>query len=312
MVLCSLCKEKVAVIKIRYANLALCKECFVKHFEEKVEKYLLDTNLSDKLNGKLIVVATSGGKDSLNTLFILNKFKATYDFSLLALLIDEGIANYREYKRRALESFCKKFKIDLLVISLYKELGHTIDNVAKWYKEGKISLKPCSICGVFRRYLINLYANELQADFVATGHNLDDEVQTFIMNFIRGDLLSIVREGPLTQTIFEGFVPRIKPLYYVYEKESLTYFLVNDLKTPYVECPYARLSLRYRLRTLLNRLEYNSPGTKLKLLKLKDTLREELKDKVSMPKLRKCELCGMPTVHKICRACSIRLALSKV
>jgi len=276
-----------------------------------VRRTLDSLGLTHELSGKLVAVATSGGKDSLNTLFLLNKLKEEYDYDILAILIDEGISGYREFKRKALEAFCDKFKISFKVVSMRDSLGYDIDTVAKLSYEGKIDLKPCSVCGVFRRYLVNLEALKAGVDYIATGHNLDDEVQTFIMNFIRGDLASMVREGPFLHEDFPGFIPRFKPLYYVPEKESLIYFMLNGLETPYVECPYAPLSMRYYIRNLINRIEYASPGTKLRILSLKEHLRT-IKGKVPSPSLRKCEICGMPTTRRVCRTCEIRMLLSRV
>ena len=58
---------------------------------------------------------------------------------------------------------------------LEDELGLTVDQASKFYKTA------CIPCGVFRRYLLNRTAYQLGSDKLATGHNLDDEVQSFLM-----------------------------------------------------------------------------------------------------------------------------------
>ena len=52
-------------------------------------------------------------------------------------------------------------------------------------------MSSCSICGTFRRRAIDLAAEEVGANVVATGHNLDDQIQTFMINMISGDVQRI-------------------------------------------------------------------------------------------------------------------------
>jgi len=312
MKLCTRCRRRRSVIKLNYLGESLCKECFLRYFEEQVMRVLKGTGLLSRLSGKLVVVATSGGKDSSNALYILKELSESYDYEVAALLVNEGIKGYREHKAKALRALCTRLGVNLIEVSMKKEMGVTIDQVALLHERGKLRLKPCSVCGVFRRYLMNIYAKEVGAEYVATGHNLDDEVQTFIMNIIRGDLQSIVREGPVTRPHIGELIPRFKPLYYLTEKESMLHFILRGLETPYVECPYAKLSMRYQLRTMINSLEQHSPGTKHRLLRVKESLRKKLGQQIIQQRLRRCSLCGMPTSHDICRACEIKIELERI
>lgn len=309
MVLCTSCGKRKAVIVVKSRGEALCKECFLRKFKDLVIKALTDARLTGGLGSKLVAVATSGGKDSSNALYVLNELKQTYGFDLIAIMVNEGIKGYRELKAKALRKLCKKLNVELIEVNLRKEVGVDIDEVASLYERGLIPFKPCTVCGVLRRYLVSLYAKELGANYVATGHNLDDEIQTFVMNLIRGDLRAIAREGIITSPGPEDVIPRFKPLYYITERESMAYFILRGLMTPHVECPYAKLSMRYKIRSLINYAEYRYPGSKYRLLKLK----EEIKAKVEMPRtaLRKCTICGMPSSRHICRACEMKEEISK-
>src|SRR3989344_6092493 len=134
----------------------LCQNCFFKYFEKKVRKTIRVYKLVEKKDE--IAVAVSGGKDSLTVLDILyNIYKENKKITLKALMIDEGIKGYRN-----------EFSFDL-------------DQVVK-------GRKPCSVCGVLRRSLLNSYAKKLQVKKLATGHNLDDEAQTIIMNQFRKNI----------------------------------------------------------------------------------------------------------------------------
>ena len=69
---------------------------------------------------------------------------------------------------------------------------------------------------------MNKYAKKLFADKLATGHNMDDEVQSFVMNIFNNDFERMKRMNPTSGIIdHEGFVKRIKPLYETPEKEII-------------------------------------------------------------------------------------------
>src|SRR3989344_263598 len=177
------------VINLPNSNIYQCKKCFSKYFEKKVRKTIRIHKLIDK--NDVIGIACSGGKDSMSTLSILNKILKPKNQKLIALSIDEGIEGYRNLD--FLKRFCKNNKIELHVFSYKKEFGNTLDKMLKLTNE-----KPCTICGVFRRYLLNTKAKKLGITKLATGHNLDDEAQTILMNQFRRNISASARLGPIT------------------------------------------------------------------------------------------------------------------
>ena len=311
MVMCSKCNRNRAVIKLRSKGIYLCERCFKEYFIDKVMLALRRAGVLNSLQGKKVLVATSGGKDSLNALYVMHTLSEDYDVDVKAVLINEGIRGYRELTIQAFMKFCNALKVKSKVVSIENEYKFSIDYVARAYLSGLINYKPCTVCGVLKRHLVNRIAVEEEADYVVTGHNMDDEVQTFLINIVRGTVKNLAREGILTGGVL-GFVPRLKPLYYVTDKESLTFFLVNKFETPIVECPYASLSLRYYVRLFLNELEYKSPGTKERLLELKDKFRASLSKLTETVQLKRCIICGQPTTREICRACEIVLQVRKI
>src|SRR3989344_3142140 len=86
-------------------------------------------------------------------------------------------------------NFKEKDKVN--IVSFNKEFGFTLDKIVK-------GRRPCSVCGVLRRSLLNTKARELGATKLVTGHNLDDEAQTIIMNQFRRNIDASSRLGPLT------------------------------------------------------------------------------------------------------------------
>jgi uncharacterized protein (TIGR00269 family) len=272
----------------------LCKEHFIKYFENNVKKTIKKYSLAKK--GQKIIVAASGGKDSLTALYLMKKFYG----DVTALLIDEGISNYREYSRADLEKFCKEHFIKLKIISFKKEFKKSLDEVIIENKD----TNPCTFCGILRRYLINKYS--LDYDLVVLGHNLDDEVQAVTMNFLRNNLDISSRLGPITGLKKSNkFTKRIKPLYFCTEKEVKIYSILMGFQDKFVECPYAKKSYRAFVRTFLNIHESTHPGIKKNIIKNFIKILPKIRKKYKKEgEIEYCKHCGFPAKNKICNACS--------
>lgn len=302
---CSICGSP-AVYYYRESKLKLCRKHFVEGFEARVRETIEKFGLLK--GGDRVAVAVSGGKDSLTTLYLLEKLSAKLGVEVFGLAIDEGIKGYREYKLEALMRFSQKIGVEVYVARFSEYFGSTLDRMVEMLRERGFVYKPCTVCGVLRRYLVNRVARELGATKVATGHNLDDEIQVFVMNFLRGGLVNIARESVLTG-LYEHpeLVPRIKPLYFCREREVLAYSLVSGIETPFVECPYVIHSMRHKIRRWLNRLERERPGSKERILALKHLVAELLcGTEYSRGEIRTCRECGEPASGEVCKACSLR------
>jgi tRNA(Ile)-lysidine synthase TilS/MesJ len=210
-----------------------------------------------------ICVAVSGGKDSMSLLYILSK-----KWKVAALCIDEGIAGYREKTLKHLKDFCSKNKITLRVVSFEKETGMTLDVKLKAGRSHDLMVKSplmktsnnaCTVCGTMRRTLLNKYAQRF--DKLATGHNLDDEAQTVIMNLATYKPELMRGQKPVSPKA-KGFVQRIKPFCMLTEKQVMLYAVLNNLQPPFVECPYMHEALRDDVRDALNVYEQQHPGAK--------------------------------------------------
>lgn len=294
---CGSCKQNAVFASPRY-----CKQHFIAYFENKVKqtirKYRLFTK-KDKL-----VVAVSGGKDSLTVLYILQKL----GFKVHALAIDEGIVNYREHTLKDLERFCSTHHIPVLVLSYTGAFGKTLDAALPILKE-----KPCTICGTFRRYLLNKGARDLHADVLVTGHNLDDEAQAVLMNFFKNHLDLLARQGPRSGVVRDKqFIPRVKPLYFCTEKEVLLYAYLHNFISTYVECPNTRQAFRADVALLLNQLSQTFPGVKQKLITryLHDLPLLQKETAFSSPE--HCQRCGEPCYGALCKACQYSQRLTAV
>jgi len=303
---CSLCGRR-AVIRIGYAGVHLCEEHFSSYFERR---FLEATRLLRMFErGERVAVAVSGGKDSLTLLYLMSKHADALGVEVVAVLVDEGIRGYREEKARAAEAYAKEWGVELVVKSFREELGFTLDEAVSALMEDGLRYKPCTVCGVFRRYLLNRAALELGAGKLATAHNLDDEAQAFLMNALQANLPSIAREGPRSERVHEKLVPRVKPFYFIPEKEVLTYALLHGIESPPVECPYIVYSLRHPLRRWLNEVAERDPSVKHRVIALKNAL-APLLDRGGP--FRSCRVCGMPSSGEVCKACQLRQYIERI
>ena len=128
------------------------------------------------------------------------------------------------------------------------------------------------------------------ADKIATGHNLDDEIQSFLMSFSRGDTVKFSKFGPELEQIHEKLVPRIKPLWNTPEKDVGTWAVLNGIDIHLAEC-------------FLNNTESKHPGTKENVM---NSFIKILDVEATSTVLNECENCGEPTSGRICKACEIR------
>ncbi|HML04957.1 MAG TPA: TIGR00269 family protein [Methanobacterium sp.] len=270
------------------------KDEFNEIIENTVRKTVEEYNLLEK--GEKIAVALSGGKDSILTLHMLNKFKEELDIDLVAITIDEGIKGYRNEGLNAARKNAEEAEVELIEKSFFNEFNFNLDDIFSNYKSA------CIPCGVFRRYLLNRTAYEVGASKIATGHNMDDEIQSFIMSFARADFRRFSKFGPKLDTIHPKLIPRIKPLWKVPEKDVGTWAVLNEVKVHFAECPYSHMSARSKMKEFLNKMESKRKGTKANILKSFDRTFQFEKKSAS---LYECEKCGEPSSLNICKACEM-------
>jgi len=302
---CSFCEEKAIYYDYEYAY---CKKHFIEKFEEKVlntiEKYKLIKE------GEKVGVAVSGGKDSIALLYFLNKYKEELNIDVVGIHIDEGIEGYRNILTKHLLNFAKEHDIKVYIYRFSDYFGMELDRAIKL--ENK--LKPCTICGVWRRWLMWKAAKDLRLDKLATAHNLNDEVQTIIMNIFEGNIKDIAKGGPKVGILEGDFIPRIKPFYFVTEKETMIYALLNNINPPWTECPYIINQLRDEVRKWLYKIENKYPGFHKNFLEkftlVLNNIKEDYRKKEKID-LKPCIYCNYPTTRNICRACEIKFIIQE-
>jgi uncharacterized protein (TIGR00269 family) len=300
---CSKC-DSVAIMSQRHSGRHLCADHFTDEFEQTVIKTLHKGKMIEA--GDRIAVAVSGGKDSTALLYVLNKILAgrlaDRDVELFAITVDEGIIGYRDDTMKLARKVAEDLGVRQEIVSFREEYGFDLDRAVQ---DGAM---PCTVCGVFRKNALNRAAKRLGATKVATGHNLDDEAQSVMMNYLKGDMERLARFRP--QRRQPGLVPRIKPLREIPEKEVALYGMVGGFYEESRECPYARLSFRSDVRDMMNRMEDLFPGTKHSTLEGYERVLELADGRWAQMDLSSCRICGEPCVRDICKACELHAKLN--
>jgi uncharacterized protein (TIGR00269 family) len=297
---CSFCGRR-AVYDRRYAGVMLCDRCLIKSVERRFRRAVAEHDLISP--GERIAVAVSGGKDSVVCLHLLEEYCSRRNCEVVAVTIDEGIRGYRDHSLPVARENAELLGVEHFVVSFKQAFGATLDRIVRLAKRRKTGLNPCTYCGVMRRSLLNQAARELGADKMATAHNLDDEVQAIMLNYVRADFSRLHRLGPIYPPR-EGFVPRIKPLREIPEKETALYALLRGLNVHLAVCPYAG-GIHIEIRDFLNDLEEKHPNSKFMILRMFDRLKPKIAQEMPEFEMRKCEVCREPTSAKVCKSCEL-------
>ena len=299
---CSLCGEP-AVIHQRHAGRYLCGTHLIADLEQRVSETI--ASQQQIVRGDCVAVALSGGKDSTALLLLLHcLFKSRDDIRLVAITVDEGISGYREATVRSAEGLVRRLGVEHLTITFGELFGDSLDTILKGRET-----QACSICGILRKKALVVGAKRAGATKLATGHNLDDEAQSVLMNVLRGDLMRLVRNSGAESG--GRFIPRVKPLMYIQEKEIATFLLVRGIWEDLPECPYAIHALRREVRSMLSGIEYRHPGTMFRLMENKKTIETALFGKAGGEPVGNCRECGDPCSGELCQLCQLRYSLGR-
>jgi len=301
---CSKCGGP-AVINLRQHRLRLCEAHFLDWFaataQRAIEHYQMFTP-DDRL-----LVAVSGGKDSLALWDVLLWLGYQAEGMYISLGIDEGIG----YSATS-EAMCRKFVAEhhpgavLHVVDLAAEYGRGIPELARSERRGRG--KPCAVCGLVKRHIMNRVARDGGFAAIATGHNLDDEAAVLMQNTLHWQAGYLARQAPVLEER-EGLARKVKPLVRCYERESAAYALLRGIDYIYDECPFARGATTNFYKELLNDLELRSPGAKqqfyLQFLRAREAGQICFKE-VEQADLHPCTRCGQPTTAgNVCAFCRL-------
>ena len=292
---CGRCGIYQVVYEKKYSGEKLCSKCFSNSIVRKTAKTISKYKMIK--NNDVVCVGVSGGKDSLSLLEILNTMSHSHNFKIKAVTIDEGIPGYREEALEIAENYCRKLGIDHNIFSYKEFFDVTLEEKLLHDDEEKSS--SCSICGTLRRRALDQAAERVNANVIATGHNLDDNIQTFLINLMSGDITKIGWMDPDTTT---QKLRRIKPFCEIYEQEIVFYAFTNKIPFQAEPCPHMDEGIRTPIREFFNNLETKRSGIKNNFYKSSVKISQEIK-KFNNKKKRGCQICGKECTGVVCSVC---------
>ncbi len=288
---CRKCGEKAA-IHMRQHKLALCKEHFLEWIPLQTARFIEKYRMFDPESK--ILIAVSGGKDSLALWDVLSALGYQVDGLYIGLGIDGGIA-YSDRSLEFCETFARQRDLELIVTDVTEQEGASIPEAASLTLRGR--QKPCSVCGLTKRHVMNRTAVEGGYDVLATGHNLDDEAATLFGNTLSWQMGYLARQYPVLEAR-NGFVRKVKPFFRFYERETAAYAFLRGIEYIYEECPFAKGAKSIYYKHALNSLESERPGMKLSyllsFLKARDAGYFQNGSRKEH-ELTPCGTCGQPT-----------------
>jgi tRNA 2-thiocytidine biosynthesis protein TtcA len=195
-------------------------------------------------DGDHVMVAVSGGKDSLALLWLLKERikRVPVDYRITAVHVDPGFgANSADQ----MTSFFLAHGFEFRVIE--SDIGpkaHGPQNLEN----------PCFLCSRLRRKLLFQTAEEVGCNRVAFGHHKDDLIETFFLNVFYGASISTMVP---VQGLFGGKLTVIRPFYLVDEDLIRRYAQLMDWPEISLDCPTAGSSKREEIKNML-KLFYRS------------------------------------------------------
>lgn len=299
---CTKCQKEESLYYRAHSGEYLCKKCFLRSIESKAAKTISKYSMIEY--GDKVAVGVSGGKDSLSLLYVLKMLFDQHPNNgneLVAVTIDEGIKGYRDESLQIVKDFCAQLNIDSKILSYQSLFGIDMDQAMIQRSSQKIS--SCSMCGTFRRRAIDIAAETVEADIVATAHNMDDQLQTFMINLLAGDVERIGWIYPEPVQYTQTGMKKVKPFVEIYEYEIAFYALQRDIPFQSEECPYMNESIRTDLREFFNRLERDHPGIKYNAYRSMTKVSKVFRNSMPPSQTKKCSRCGRVSTGDICSVC---------
>ena len=196
------------------------------------------------LPGDKIAVGVSGGKDSVALLYALSQMRRFYpaEFDVAAITLDPCFGGVpADYS--AIEKLCGEMGVEYIIRRT--QLWELIFEVRK-------EENPCSLCARMRRGILHDEAKKAGCNKIALGHHLDDAVETFYMNLLKGGNIGCF--SPVTY-LSRRDITLIRPMIYADESEVAGAAKHEGLPVVKSKCPVDGATERQRTKELVKVLE---------------------------------------------------------
>lgn len=222
----------------------------VSRLEQRLLKQLARASHDHRLlePNDRVLVAVSGGKDSLTMLHLLREIqkRVPFPFSLIAVNVDQKQPGFPAH---VLPQYFAEQGYGFEIVD-----DDTYSVVKSKIPEGKTY---CSLCSRLRRGILYTTARRLGATKIALGHHRDDCIETLMLNaFFAGQL----RAMPARFRADDGQNVVIRPLIYCAEKDIAAF--AEARKLPIIPCNLCGSQpnlQRRRVKALIDDLEALHP-----------------------------------------------------
>ena len=144
---------------------------------DKVKQTIIKYDLIK--SGDKIILGVSGGPDSVCMLYILNQLVQEFNFEIIVAHINHGLRENAKLDEQYVKDLCNKLNIKCYV------LHADINKEAKEQKRGLEEMGRIIRYNFFEKIL-----HEEKANKISIAHNSNDNVETIIMNILRGSGLA--------------------------------------------------------------------------------------------------------------------------
>lgn len=219
----------------------------MRRIRAKIGQALCDYAMT--VDGDRLLVAVSGGKDSLALLHLLATRRAwiPIDYTLIPAFVSLGEPEDRQ--REAL--------IRQLTAALGLPLEVIETDIGRRLRAGGLPESTCFHCSRWKRRALFERARELEIAKIAFGHHQDDFIETALLNLFYGSNFSTMHPH---QRLFDGRLALIRPLVYITAGEVIRYCRHHDLPVDQPACGFQRDDARrLRVRRLLAELTQENP-----------------------------------------------------
>uniref|UniRef100_A0A7C3MP40 tRNA(Ile)-lysidine synthase n=1 Tax=Dictyoglomus thermophilum TaxID=14 RepID=A0A7C3MP40_DICTH len=198
------------------------KDKFIENLEKKVLNFINTESLINERDSILICI--SGGSDSFALAEVLSTLSPHYNSNIHLLYVDHHVRQNTEEEKSLIKEYADRKNIPFTILNIYP------DNLTeKTLREERYKI-------------IEEFAQKNGFTRIALGHTLDDNIETILMNFLRGyGLEGLIGIPPKRDKI-------IRPILVLTKKETAEYCNKKEIKYKEDFTNYLPITLRNRVR----------------------------------------------------------------
>lgn len=230
----------------------------MKKIEQKAILFIKENNLIKK--GEHILIALSGGADSVFAIYFLHKFKSFFGITFSAFHLNHMLRGKEaDLDERFCVDICKSLSVPLYV---------SRKRIKQYSAKQKISIEEAG--REIRYNELESLRRKIKADKILTAHNLDDNSETILLNLFKGTGL----KGLIGIPVKRGNI--IRPFISLEKDDIVEYLRANKIKfrtdVSNLDEKYKRNLIRHKILSVVK--EQLNPSVNYALLNVSQKIGE--------------------------------------